>query len=121
MLGMTCTQLGHALGTTFQQIQKYERGINRVSASKLLDLSRVLNVPISFFFESFNADVAEAISQAAAAKSEPVARKDEPDPMMRREILVLVRAYCRISDRRTRQSIADLVIRMAREEKGFMN
>ena len=50
-LGYSQQKLGHALGLTFQQIQKYERGINRISASKLFELSQVLDVPVSFFFE----------------------------------------------------------------------
>jgi transcriptional regulator with XRE-family HTH domain len=50
LLGMSQERLGEALGLTFQQVQKYERGVNRVSASRLYDLARVLDVPISFFF-----------------------------------------------------------------------
>src|SRR5262249_48682224 len=52
LLGMSQERLGEALGLTFQQVQKYERGVNRVGASRLFDLSRVLDVPISFFFEA---------------------------------------------------------------------
>src|SRR4051795_11251213 len=51
LLGMSQEKLGEALGLTFQQVQKYERGVNRVGASRLFDLSRVLDVPISFFFD----------------------------------------------------------------------
>ena len=51
LLGMSQEKLGEALGLTFQQVQKYERGMNRVSASRLFDLSRVLDVPIAYFFE----------------------------------------------------------------------
>src|SRR6059058_5546845 len=51
LLGMSQERLGEALGLTFQQVQKYERGLNRVGASRLFDLSRVLDVPVSFFFE----------------------------------------------------------------------
>lgn len=51
LLGMSQERLGEALGLTFQQVQKYERGVNRVGASRLFDLSRVLDVPISFFFD----------------------------------------------------------------------
>ncbi len=56
LLGMTQEKLGNALGLCFQQVQKYERGVNRISASKLYDLSRILDVPISFFFD----DIGEA-------------------------------------------------------------
>jgi transcriptional regulator with XRE-family HTH domain len=51
LLGMSQERLGEALGLTFQQVQKYERGVNRVGASRLFDLSRVLDVPISFFID----------------------------------------------------------------------
>src|SRR4028119_625057 len=51
LLGMSQEKLGEALGLTFQQVQKYERGVNRIGASRLFDLSRVLDVPISFFFD----------------------------------------------------------------------
>lgn len=60
LLGMSQERLGEALGLTFQQVQKYERGINRVGASRLFDLSRVLDVPISFFFD----DMPDALSEA---------------------------------------------------------
>src|SRR3978361_366440 len=50
LLGMSQERLGDALGLTFQQVQKYERGVNRVGASRLFDISRVLDVPISFFY-----------------------------------------------------------------------
>src|SRR4051794_34996027 len=59
LLGMSQERLGEALGLTFQQVQKYERGTNRIGASRLFDLSRVLEVPVSFFFEEMLADVAE--------------------------------------------------------------
>src|ERR1700733_2217914 len=60
LMGMSQERLGDALGLTFQQVQKYERGVNRVGASRLFDLSRVLDVPISFFFD----DMPEGMSNA---------------------------------------------------------
>src|SRR5579883_1633291 len=58
LMGMSQERLGEALGLTFQQVQKYERGVNRVGASRLYDLSRVLDVPISFFFDDMPPAVA---------------------------------------------------------------
>src|SRR5437868_8301678 len=58
LLGMSQEKLGEALGLTFQQVQKYERGTNRIGASRLFDLSRVLEVPVSFFFEDMAREVA---------------------------------------------------------------
>jgi transcriptional regulator with XRE-family HTH domain len=91
LLGMSQEKLGEAIGLTFQQVQKYERGANRVGASRLYDLSRVLDVPVSFFFDDINPET------AAAARGEPsegdtAPQRYEPDPMMRRETLELVRA-----------------------------
>src|SRR6202161_4131792 len=60
LLGMSQERLGEALGLTFQQVQKYERGVNRVGASRLFDLSRVLDVPISFFFDDMPEQTANA-------------------------------------------------------------
>jgi transcriptional regulator with XRE-family HTH domain len=109
LLGMSQEKLGEAIGLTFQQVQKYERGANRVGASRLYDLSRVLDVPVSFFFDDISTEV------AAAAAGEPVpggaaaiAGRYEPDPMMRRETLELVRAYYRIPDGQIRRRLFDL-------------
>src|SRR5438067_7912867 len=62
LLGLSQEWLGDALGLTFQQVQKYERGVNRVGASRLFDLSRVLDVPISFFFD----DLPETLSATSS-------------------------------------------------------
>src|ERR1700719_3453420 len=67
LLGMSQERLGDALGLTFQQVQKYERGMNRVGASRLFDLSRVLDVPISFFFD----DLPETVSATYSPSSQP--------------------------------------------------
>ena len=58
LLGMTQTGLGDAIGLTFQQVQKYERGLNRIGSSRLYDLARVLDVPVSFFFDDMPETVA---------------------------------------------------------------
>ena len=65
LLGMSQEKLGEALGLTFQQVQKYERGVNRVGASRLFDLSRVLDVPISFFFD----DLPDSLSGLAGKRA----------------------------------------------------
>ena len=107
LLGMSQERLGDALGLTFQQVQKYERGANRIGASRLYDLSRVLETPISYFFEDMGADV------QSASPRHMVKAIDEPpeavaDRMARRETLELVRAYYRISDPVLRRHVQDL-------------
>eukprot|EP01035_Chromulina_nebulosa_P063261 gene63261-86543_t len=67
LMGLSQERLGEALGLTFQQVQKYERGVNRVGASRLFDLSRVLDVPISFFFD----DLPEPLGDAGGGASAP--------------------------------------------------
>src|ERR1700709_409484 len=74
LLGMSQEKLGEAIGLTFQQVQKYERGANRIGASRLFDLSRVLDVPVSFFFddmatERLNSDVEESSNATEARAS----------------------------------------------------
>ncbi len=98
LLGMTQTGLGDALGLTFQQVQKYENGTNRVSASRLFDLTRVLDVSIEHFFEDMSpavADSSPAARKSGKAKEPP---NFETDPMVKRETLELVRAYYKIED-----------------------
>ena len=103
--GMTQTDLGDALGLTFQQVQKYERGTNRISASRLYDLSRVLDVSIEHFFEDIPAAV--AASSPAAQKSGKAKKPPgyELDPMAMRETLELVRAYYNIEDANVRERV----------------
>ena len=103
LLGLNQTALGGALGLTFQQLQKYERGANRISASRLYELGQVLDVPVSYFFAEMPADPGGARGSRKAPK--PV----EKDPMLKRETLELVRAYYRIADPESRKRFRELV------------
>ena len=105
LLGMSQTGLGDALGLTFQQVQKYEYGTNRISASRLYDLSRVLDVSIEHFFEDMSPAV--ATSSPAAQKSGKAKKPPgyELDPMVKRETLELVRAYYNIEDANVRKRV----------------
>ena len=113
LLGMSQEKLGDALGLTFQQVQKYERGANRIGASRLYDLSRVLDVPVSFFFDDIKAETVEA-AQGEPGLREPANGGYEPDPMMRRETLELVRAYYKITDPHIRRRFFDLAKALAK-------
>ncbi len=102
--GMTQTNLGDAIGVSFQQMQKYERGTNRVSSSRLFDLSRVLDVPVEFFFDEMPAAVAaSSLAQGGRKAKEPPSY--ELDPMAKRETLELVRAYYRIGEPQIRKRL----------------
>ncbi len=107
LLGMSQTKLGDALGLTFQQVQKYEKGVNRIGASRLYDLSRVLDVSIEHFFE----DVPAAVAANPPAKGRGKAKEPpgyELDPMAKRETLELVRAYYKIEDVGVRKGVYEL-------------
>ena len=113
MLGMSQEKLGDALGLTFQQVQKYESGTNRIGASRLFDLCRVLDVPSAFFFDEMPGEGAgRAMGLAEERGQAPT------DPMARRETLELVRAYYRITDPRVRRKVFDLAKTLARTEEG---
>jgi len=118
LLAMSQERLGDALGLTFQQVQKYERGVNRVGASRLFDLSRVLDVPISFFFDDMPETVA---GPSSTASQRSVGFSDAQDPfgddtMSRRETLELVRAYYRVADPALRKKVLELIKSMGPTE-----
>ena len=111
LLGMSQEKLGEHLGLTFQQIQKYEKGINRIGASRLFDLSQVLGVPVQFFYE----ELAVGGASAAAGFGERPAESYAVEFLGSREGLELNKAFARISDPRVRRSIVDLVRAFAGE------
>ena len=115
LLGLSQEKLAEAIGLTFQQVQKYERGANRIGASRLYDLSRVLDCPISFFFEDMGEDVAAASPRNLSAATPDLGDADA-DPMTKRETLELVRAYYRISDPHVRRRIYELAKTLAQAE-----
>jgi transcriptional regulator with XRE-family HTH domain len=110
LLGMSQEKLAEALGLTFQQVQKYERGGNRVSSSRLFDLTRVLDVQISYFFDEMETGVADKspsrLMGVSASKMQKAA--PEPDPLIKRETLELVRAYYKIAASRVRKRVFEL-------------
>jgi transcriptional regulator with XRE-family HTH domain len=108
MLGITQGDLGDKIGLTFQQIQKYERGANRISASRLFEISRALDVPITFFFE--NIDFQNGVSTLAYHLHEDdEVYGEELDPLKRRDSLEFLQAFYAIQDEDVRKKIFDLV------------
>jgi transcriptional regulator with XRE-family HTH domain len=114
LLGLSQEKLGEAVGITFQQLQKYERGANRISASRLFNLAQVLSVPVTFFFEDL--PPAEEMISGKSSRSEP-SETDEFESMAKRETLELVRAYYRITDPAVRRRTFDLVKALGGDEK----
>ena len=105
MLGMSQEKLGEALGITFQQIQKYEKGTNRVGASRLQAIASVLQVPVSFFFE----DAPGQDAVAAGGLAEDSSTSYVVDFLNSAEGLQLNRAFVRINDPKVRRKVIDLV------------
>lgn len=122
LLGMSQERLGDALGLTFQQVQKYERGANRIGASRLYHLSRLLDVSVNYFFDDMPSDVSAAVdgevqvSEAAPGFAEEAQARLDTDPMARKETLDLVRAYYSIGDTGVRRRILDLARTLAKTE-----
>lgn len=114
LLGMSQQKLGEAIGLTFQQVQKYERGTNRVGSSRMFELARVLDVPVSYFFEEMGSDVAARGRQHAfgIATEAPNAGAGA-DPMTKRETLELVRAYYKITDAKVRKRLFEMTKALA--------
>jgi transcriptional regulator with XRE-family HTH domain len=111
MLGMSQEKLGEALGLTFQQVQKYEKGTNRVGASRIQQISEILQVPVSFLFEG---------GPSGTINTEGFVEGSSPayvsDFLATSEGLALTRAFTRITDAKLRRSIVDLVEQIATRE-----
>lgn len=112
MLGISQERLGESLGITFQQVQKYEKGTNRVGASRLQAISSILSVPVTFFFE--NAPDSDGVSKGFAEDSASIYVADF---MSSTEGLQLNRAFARISDTKVRRKIVELVKALANENE----
>jgi transcriptional regulator with XRE-family HTH domain len=119
LLDMSQERLGGALGLTFQQVQKYERGANRVGASRLFEISRVLDVPVRYFFDDMPEGVSESLVSGPRGRVLEGAEWQETfnvladNQLVQHETLELLRAYHRISDQTIRQRMFDLIKSLA--------
>lgn len=120
LLGLSQEKLASLLGLTFQQVQKYERGMNRVGASRLWDIGKVLEVPIGFFHEDMDKEVAnQSPRMFSIPDSMPTELAEDNenidlDPMHRQETIELVKAYYKISNRKAAKHMFDLIIAMSK-------
>jgi len=114
LLGMSQEKLGEQLGLTFQQVQKYEKGINRIGASRLFDLAQVLGVPVQFFYEE--APSGEAPALVPDGFAEKPAENSIVEFLRSRDGLELNKAFMRISDAKARRAIVDLVRSLANDD-----
>lgn len=113
MLGMSQERLGEALGLTFQQVQKYEKGTNRVGASRIQQISEILEVPVSFLFEGSPGANGTGNSDGFGESASPAYVSDF---LATSEGLALTRAFTRISSPKLRRSIVDMVEQIAATE-----
>ena len=112
LLGMSQERLGESMGLTFQQVQKYEKGVNRIGASRLFQISKILDVPVQFFFEE--------APHAEAGTSRGMAEADSETFILEflnsREGLELNRAFVKIANSKVRKSVVDLVRALSASE-----
>jgi transcriptional regulator with XRE-family HTH domain len=111
LVGLSQEKLARMVGITFQQVQKYERGANRIVASRLFELAKVLDVPVSYFFDELSAKAANDAEGGTAAQAGDAGH----DVMAERETLELVRAYYNIDDERVRRRAFDLLRSLAKQ------
>jgi transcriptional regulator with XRE-family HTH domain len=113
LLGMSQTALGKTVALTFQQIQKYERGSNRMGSSRLFEFAKVLDVPISYFFEEMPSNALTGRPMSGRGKKgfgeAATPFEKEKDPLIKRETLELVRAYYKVREPRVRKGIFEMV------------
>jgi transcriptional regulator with XRE-family HTH domain len=114
LLGMSQEKLGEHLGLTFQQVQKYEKGVNRIGASRLFDLARVLGVPIQFFYDEAPSGV-RGVEMVHGFAEQP-GESYVVEFLGSREGLELNKAFSRISDPRVRRSIGEMVRALAGDD-----
>ena len=112
MLGMSQDKLGEALGLTFQQVQKYEKGINRIGASRVFQLSEVLSVPIQFFYDDF-----ERIGEPAPGLAEADPGDGFMDLLSSPEGVQLCRYFSEIKDPKVKKKVLELVRSIAENER----
>lgn len=112
MAGLSQERLGEQMGLTFQQIQKYEKGANRVGASRLFNLAQILNVPVSYFFDELEVDDTSTAPGFAESKSQDFVIEF----LNSREGLELNRSFVKIQDKDVRRSVIDLVRSLANDQ-----
>lgn len=111
LIGMSQERLGDLLGLTFQQVQKYEKGVNRIGAGRLFEVARILNVPVDFFYEGLSTESQPGASEGEAA-TPPVM-----EFVSSGEGLQLSLAFMKIKDSKVRKRVLDLVKSLAEEEE----
>lgn len=113
LIGMSQEKLGEQLGLTFQQVQKYEKGSNRIGASRLWHLAQILDVPVRYFFEGLQEGEARSRDRAFADRAQ---QKYMLDFVQSSESIQLVKAFTGIKNARTRRALVNLVKALAEKD-----
>ncbi|MBX2833521.1 MAG: helix-turn-helix domain-containing protein [Micavibrio sp.] len=113
LMGFSQEKLASLIGLTFQQIQKYERGTNRVSAGRLYELSKILEVPVNYFFDQINSSLTDGSTQPGMSDNNQESFKSKSnemdDIMSSKETLELIRIYYSIENSDTRKDLLKLI------------
>lgn len=118
LIGMSQEKLGESLGLTFQQVQKYEKGTNRIGASRLQQISQILGVPVEFFFDG--APTAESgISGPSGGFSDSAETRYVADFLSTSEGVQLTRAFVKIRDPKLRRKIVELVTTLSGDDQAL--
>lgn len=117
LLGMSQEKLAEAIGLTFQQIQKYERGVNRISAGRLFQFSKILDVPVGYFYDQVGGSGIEQQGAVAGLSDNEQDVFDSEDIMQKKETLDLVRIYYSIEDEQKRKEILRFIRMMSDSER----
>lgn len=118
MLGLSQEELAKSIGLTFQQVQKYERGANRISVSRLIDIARALKTPLDYFTDGI-ASMAENVRGKAALRGVSDVKQaafDDVDAMTKKDVLELVRAYQRITTPALKKQLVEMAKALAATE-----
>ena len=110
IVGISQEKLAETLGITFQQVQKYEKGINRIGSSRLFAIAKTLNVPVNFFFDEYNES---ANSNSKYALAEDTSAFEHEENSRNRETMTLVKAYYQIQDPKVRKKALELIKSLA--------
>jgi len=114
IMGLSQEAIGKAIGVTFQQIQKYERGINRMGASRLYEFAKSLSVPVSYFFEGYGDELTE--DSAVYGMAEGEAPAFEHENVSSRETMDIMRAYYKVKNPAVRKRIIELIKAVAEDQ-----
>ncbi len=108
MMGLSQEAVAKAVGITFQQVQKYEKGVNAMNARRLVEFARFMNVPVAYFFDGID-DAVPAEQPSQPGFSESSESFDHGSPVSDRESLEMMKAFKRISEQAVRKRLSDLV------------